>query len=54
MAESSRSEEQRGGLLTGLLDELPVDRLKDELQDALAAATGRVADAWAATRSAHS
>jgi uncharacterized membrane protein len=42
MAERSRSDEQSG--FRSILDELPVDRLKSELQDALAAAAERTAD----------
>ncbi|WP_350277962.1 SRPBCC family protein [Kribbella sp. HUAS MG21] len=42
MAERSRSEEQNGG--RSILDELPVDRLKSELQDALSAAAERTAE----------
>ncbi|NIK61613.1 SRPBCC family protein [Kribbella shirazensis] len=43
MAERSRSEDQNG--FRSILDELPVDRLKSELQDALAAAAERTAEA---------
>jgi uncharacterized membrane protein len=43
MAERSRDEEQNGFL--SILDELPVDRLKSELQGALSAAAERTAEA---------
>jgi uncharacterized membrane protein len=43
MAERSRSEEQNG--FRSILDELPVDRLKGELQDALSVAAERTAEA---------
>ncbi|NUR97688.1 MAG: SRPBCC family protein, partial [Kribbellaceae bacterium] len=43
MAERSRSEEQNGH--RSILDELPVDRLKSELQEALSVAAERTAEA---------
>ncbi|WP_133785297.1 SRPBCC family protein, partial [Kribbella sp. VKM Ac-2571] len=43
MAERSRGEEQNG--FRSILDELPVDRLKGELQDALSAAAERTTEA---------
>ena len=43
MAERSRDEEQNG--FKSILDELPVDRLKGELQEALSVAAGRTAEA---------
>src|SRR5213593_450264 len=45
MAERSRTEEHNG--FKSILDELPVDRLKSELQGALSAAAGRTAEAAA-------
>src|SRR3954469_17061666 len=44
MAQQTRDAAEQGGLKS-VLDELPIDRLKDELQDVLAAAGERAVEA---------